>query len=750
MNNDQKKQSVVTKPVFIIVLLVVCCITFAIIIRTRQPGPAGLATGERDDRHDDYSVRFMFNGNPDSSHDAPQIYEWLQRIIDTFQEENGVEVEVVEQPEDGNYDKQLLSATESRDPPDVLWVPHDLVPVLIEQEAVVPIDEWIDSDSELIRSTPEWIMEHYSHEGRLYGIAAEDEGEGLLNAYMLTTMGAERSGEMAMQLIRHLKTEVMRNPLPNLVIEDLTLHSQEEELYPGDELPITIRVGNHGKEAAEGVEFSLVLNDEQVLFEEMIEFLEPDSIHEIEFVLDLPEEGTHYITALIDAQNLIPEKDENDNMSKEPLLLLSGSGAPPAPPAAVKSISSPFTIIDQAGVSASKPKVAFDGTNYLVVWTKGSVPYPQKISEQLVGTRISPSGKILDPGGFVITSKKSFYRNYQIAFDGTNYLVVWEEYTYYRVPPVNKVLTPLLIVEGARVSKAGKVLDKTPLAIDNLRGPNNHEYVEPDVFFDGGNFVVTYRDESNKGTFIVARQVSGTGTVSPGRTKLINLTTIGFFGQQRVTWSGSEALLGLLGYQGTITTFYGIHSAALNYSGGVLTAGKTQTAASKAGGKCKYGYIHWFEKPVVASAAKGKYLLVYEDERNKTKNVHGCYWSDLSAAVVESSAGKPGGLVTNKGKIASGTVEQFPEVAFDGKNYCVVYQHTNGCRSYVGAVLVTPDGVKGANTFFKNTYDLVTMVDVAFGTTNGLIVFDNYNPSSTFNGPDGSNSIFGLLIEKSP
>ena len=88
-------------------------------------------------------------------------------------------------------------------------------------------------------------------------------------------------------------------------------------------------------------------------------------------------------------------------------------------------------------------------------------------------------------------------------------------------------------------------------------------------------------------------------------------------------------------------------------------------------------------------------------------------------------------------------------MAFDGKNYCVVYRHHNGCHAYVGAVRVTPSGVKGTTTFFKNKYDLVTYVDVAFGTTNGLVVFDNFTPPSTFGGPDHYGSIFAQFIEKS-
>ena len=697
-------------------------------------------------------IRFMFDGRSDNGYDAPQVYELMEEIIGIFEETNGVPVELMTgEPNESTYQVRLLGALKSEDPPDLVWVPYDLAQTFAEQGLVVPLDEWITPDSDLIRETPDWVRELLSYEGQLYGIAAEDDGEGSLNAYMMTVTGRDREAGLVIELITRLKTEVMFNPRPNLVIEDLTLIiEEEEEFYEGRELPISFEVKNRGKEPAGEILVMLMLDDEQVIFDDMIDILEPDTSTTLEYTLTLTGEGLHSITAMVDPDNLIPERDEDDNLSTE-TYKVPLTGPDPSPPT-VNSTSSPLIIEKQAyrfSVAGMGPKVAFDGTNYIVVWAKQDPLNHKTYSHQLYGTRISPSGTILDSGGFVIASQKSKYNTFNIAFDGTNYLVVWEEDVYFGNPSVNYNTTAPYIIEGARVSTSGTLMDTTPISIDTTptsAGSNYLGHQEPDVCYSGSNFVVTYRDQAGSGDTIVAKQVSSTGTVLSGKTTLVNLSHMNWFGQQRVVWNQSEGLLGLLGHNNT-TNEYGIHSTALYFSGGTLTAGTLQTVASKTLGTCKYGYIHWFARPIVSSSTMGNYLVAYEDERSKATNKHGCYWPDIGASLVQAPTG---GTVKDKGKIVSGVVEQYPAVDFDGKNYCVVYSHVNGCHSYVGAVRVTTGGTAGTTTYFKTIYNLVGEVDVAFGTTNGLVVFEDFNPPLTYNGPDQSTGVFAQFIDKTP
>jgi len=65
--------------------------------------------------------------------------------------------------------------------------------------------------------------------------------------------------------------------------------------------------------------------------------------------------------------------------------------------------------------------VAFDGTNYLVVW-QGSRDAPYRI----YGSRVSRDGTVLDGSGITISSELGTQTSPAVAFDGNDYLVVWE------------------------------------------------------------------------------------------------------------------------------------------------------------------------------------------------------------------------------------------------------------------------------------------------------------------------------------
>ena len=129
----------------------------------------------------------------------------------------------------------------------------------------------------------------------------------------------------------------------------------------------------------------------------------------------------------------------------------------------VARVSTSGTIIDDAaGITIGSgfyPWVAFDGTNYLVVWHA----WGSGSGLDIFGNRVSPTnGTVLDGTGFVICGASEDQDNASVAFDGTNYLVVWHDFrggdTGYNDGSVY----------GARVSTNGVVLDNPAIQISDL------------------------------------------------------------------------------------------------------------------------------------------------------------------------------------------------------------------------------------------------------------------------------------------
>ena len=118
--------------------------------------------------------------------------------------------------------------------------------------------------------------------------------------------------------------------------------------------------------------------------------------------------------------------------------------------------------------------VAFDGTNYLVVWTE----YRQGVPK-VYGARVSPGGTVLGQGEFEISAAGGLWP--AVAFDGTNYLVVWGTQES---------------VVGARVDPGGTVLDPGGITISTR--PDVEGY--PTLAFDGTNYLVAWSNGSDDST----------------------------------------------------------------------------------------------------------------------------------------------------------------------------------------------------------------------------------------------------------
>lgn len=133
-------------------------------------------------------------------------------------------------------------------------------------------------------------------------------------------------------------------------------------------------------------------------------------------------------------------------------------------------------------------KVAFDGTNYFVVWWGEG-------SNGLFGARVSQSGMLLDPVAIRIGSGHAPSPAIDVAFNGAVYLVTWSYEGQY--------------VLCARVSPNGVVLDQQLL--DGTGGS------DPAVASDGSNFMVVWSHNSAGVQGIYAARVGGGGEVlDPG------------------------------------------------------------------------------------------------------------------------------------------------------------------------------------------------------------------------------------------
>ncbi len=117
------------------------------------------------------------------------------------------------------------------------------------------------------------------------------------------------------------------------------------------------------------------------------------------------------------------------------------------------------TVLDPGGIAISPcdstknyhPAVVHDGTNYLVVWDG-----QDQGSWDIIGGRVSGNGVVLDSNGILIATDNRDQRYPALAVGDWNSLVVWQErvrtYAYYDI-------------YGARVLPDGTVADTVALAI---------------------------------------------------------------------------------------------------------------------------------------------------------------------------------------------------------------------------------------------------------------------------------------------
>jgi hypothetical protein len=238
--------------------------------------------------------------------------------------------------------------------------------------------------------------------------------------------------------------------------------------------------------------------------------------------------------------------------------------------AQLSGVSGPFgvsqPVLEAQRTGFTGPSVAFDGKVYLVVWRDSR-------TGGVFGARVKPDGHILDPAGLPLNLTTGLDGGQpRVAYDGTQFVVVWvssdgvfgahvegdgDVRRHFTIassdetggPPGIACTEKLClvaftfsgdeenIVVAVRVDSRGKVLDRQSLS------PGSNNAFNPAVAWDGKQFLVVWSDErSGDGGDIFGNRVKKDGTVLDGRGVALIAAPAGQV-RPDVTWTGERFLL---------------------------------------------------------------------------------------------------------------------------------------------------------------------------------------------------------------
>jgi len=372
-------------------------------------------------------------------------------------------------------------------------------------------------------------------------------------------------------------------------------------------------------------------------------------------------------------------------------------------------VDSSGVVLDPDGIAISCdvevqqfPDLAFDGTNYLVVWSdkRGG-------DRDIYGARVESSGAVLDPQGIEILSAPEEQWWPSVRFDGTNYFVVWEHENEWLGRPDYDIY-------GTRVNQSGGVLD--PYCVKVSQPADDQRY--PALAFDGTNYLAVWQDRRGSSWDVWATPVSTDGTVlDPDGTRLSTTVFNQLF--PAVGFDGTNYLVAWEDYRSDTSDIY---VSRVSSSGTVLDPYGIAVSTAP--------FEQWF--PAVASDGSAC-LVVWEDYRSGSSDIFGSRVSssgtslDLEGIAISAAAGH----------------QRTPAVAFDGANYLVVWVDERsggpdiyGTRIGVDGIVLDPDGIIiSASPFGEQQPSL------AFDGSNYLVVWSDERM--------GSWDIYGAFVSRS-
>ncbi|WNG39962.1 HYR domain-containing protein [Archangium violaceum] len=306
--------------------------------------------------------------------------------------------------------------------------------------------------------------------------------------------------------------------------------------------------------------------------------------------------------------------------------------------------------------SQRNPAVAQGGGKYLVVWSDSRTPAN---GDDIYGVRVGADGELLDSAAIPIaTVATSHQRNPQVAFDGSNFLVVWS------VDGGSSYVG----IQGARVRGAdGVVLDPTGIAIS---GYQNNLSV-PRLAFGEGHYFVVWSDKRNYTDSNVygVRLRASDGKVVESTALAVSSAAGEQFGPVASFGAGSFFVV----WVDERTSRDDIYGARVRASDGVVldAAGIPLSTAAT----FKYA-------PDVAFDGNN-FLTVWRDNRSGNADFYGTRVLASTGQVLD-----PTGLAL----CVEPNAQTNPTLIFDGKNYLLVWADTRSGVARINGSRVKPDG----------------------------------------------------------
>jgi hypothetical protein len=354
-------------------------------------------------------------------------------------------------------------------------------------------------------------------------------------------------------------------------------------------------------------------------------------------------------------------------------------------------VSQSGVVLDTSGIAISgatsgtlSPAAAFDGSDYLVVW---SGYHNGGSDSDVFGARVSQTGVVLDTGRIAISSSGVCWPYPAVAFGGGSFLAAWTDPRFYGAD-----------IFGARVDTTGEVLD--PDGVLMSMSVNNQHV--PALASDGTSFLAVWQDRrDSSGTFdICGARVSETGSVLDPTSFVISAD--GKWSDPSVCYGGGSFLVV---WEGERDSSYGIYGARVSPDGTVLDPDGIAVSSAEAEPEC----------PAVSFDGTN-FLVVWDDYR----------YDHLDPDICGARVG-PEGVVLDTGGLIISTGEGYqivPAVGFDGTNFLVAWsEERNPCR--LRCARVSPSGVV-LDSAGIDVADSAVFPSIAPGTMNTLVAWQSY------------------------